>query len=578
MAESGLYYNEILSIISNVMIFFVIAGLVVPVLQKFRISLVLAYLICGIAVGPQGLVKTAQYLPFFQYFSIKDSQTVSLFGEFGIIALMFMIGLELSLKRLKELRLLVFGVGSGQIILSGLLIAFLARALGYPLNTAILLGASLALSSTAIVMYLLEEKRLTNQNVGVLSFSILLMQDLAVVPILILVASLSPYAQESPWFLMVRSLAIAFAAVILIYIIGKWLLRPVLNLVSGSRNPEWLVAFMMMVVMGCVMITINTGLSAALGAFLAGLLIGETELRYEVEIIIAPLKSMFLGVFFISIGMMIDINSIFINPLMLVFWVSALFIIKATGAFVVSYFFGMPKHTSLQGALYLAHPGEFALLVISVAMSSGAINPQDGQFFLLATTLSMFTAPMIFPLAPLIVKKLAPMQENSQNETIVSSEKMVIIAGFGRIGQILGNILEEQRLPYIAIDNNPERVRHLQKLGYRVVYGDAKKINLWNLIKPDAVLAAVITVDEQHSARAILKSIHAKWPLLPTIIRANDLDDVDRMMDLGAKFVVPETLESSLRMARLLMSELGLEQESIEASIQQIWQRSSYLK
>lgn len=567
--------QEMTSIMPNILLFFGVAGLLVPLLQRVRLSPVIGYLICGIIIGPFGLSRFSTTYPWLKSFSIADSSIVSLFGEFGIIALMFMIGLELSFRRLKELKIFVFGVGSAQILLSGLIITVIARLLNNSVPASLLIGASLALSSTAIVMQLLEEKRLTNQSVGILCFSILLMQDLAVVPILVMAGSLAPGHGDETFYLLVKSIAVAGFTVVFIYVIGRWLLRPMLNLLSKARNPEWLSSFILFIVIGCASITIFAGLSGALGAFLAGLLIAETEFRYEVEVIISPLKSLFLGVFFLSIGMMIDWQEVVKRPLLLLAWVVGLFLIKGLTVFAAARFFRIAKSKAAQAAIYLAQPGEFAFMVISVALSTKIIVADEAQFFLLVTTISMLFTPFLFELAPLIGRYFSNAEEAPAPTKPKYIEKMVVIAGFGRIGQILGSILERQRVPYIAIDHDAEKVRHLQQRGFRVVYGDAKKINLWDLIHAESAIAAVITVDEQHAAKSILKSIQGKWPFLPVIIRANDIKDIDRMHDLGAKYVVPETLESSLRMARLLMYELGIDQDTIDTAIEQTWTRSS---
>ncbi len=565
--------SDITAVMSHVLLFFGVAGLVVPLLQRLHLSPVLGYLVSGIVIGPSGLSRLSGDFPWIKFFSIADTSFVNVFGEFGIIALMFMIGLELSLRRLKELRVFVFGVGSVQIFLSGLTIMIIARLFHHSMAASLLIGASLALSSTAVVMQLLDEKRLINQNIGILCFSILLMQDLAVVPILVLAGSMGLNDGNETLLLLLKSLGIAAATVAFIYVLGRWLLRPVLNAVAQQRNPEWLSAFTLLVVIGCASITILAGLSAALGAFLAGLLIAETEIRYEVELIIAPLKSLFLGLFFMSIGMMIDPLEVLKNPGLLFAWVASLFIIKAITIFLACHLFKVAKTKAIKAAIFLAQPGEFAFIVINVALLAKVIAINEAQFFFLVTALSMLLTPLFFEFAPLIARYFSKEIEPPNLERM--AKDIVIIAGFGRIGQILGSILEEQRVPYVAIDYDAEKVRTLQAKGFPVVYGDAKKINLWDLIHAESAIAAVITVDEQHAARNILKALQMKWPLLPIIIRANDLKDVDRMHDLGAKYVVPETLESSLRMARLLMHELGMAQDSIDNAIEQSWTRNS---
>ncbi|MCA9509045.1 MAG: cation:proton antiporter [Myxococcales bacterium] len=574
MPNSADHSYELIQMMSHIFLFSAVAGILVPLLQRIRLSPVLGYLVCGIAIGPYGLARLSSDNSWFKYLSVSDTSSVSILGEFGIIALMFVIGLELSLRRLQELKLYVFGLGSTQIIFSGTLIFLVVYALGNNAYTSILLGTSLALSSTAIVMQLLAEKRLNHQKVGTMCFSVLLMQDLAVVPILVLVSSFAPEAGQQTLYLLFGSILVAICAIVFIYVMGRWLLRPLLNLVSNARNPEWLSSFVLLMVASCASITILAGLSGALGAFLAGLLIAETEFRYEVEVIISPLKSLLLGVFFMSIGMIIDLWKIVTHPVLLFSWVIGLFIIKAFTIFITARLFKIIKEKAMKLALYLAQPGEFAFMVISVALAAKIIDPEQGQFFLLVTALSMFLTPIIFELTPFITRGLAATDDVIQKNSYL--EKIVILAGFGRIGQILGTILQEQGIPFVALEYDSQKVRFWQKRGFPVIYGDAKNIELWRLVHADTALAAVITIDEKHSAKTIVSSIQTKWPKLPIILRANDIKDIDPLHELGAKYVVPETLELSLRIARILMSELGLEHDRIDKALEQTWQRSCY--
>ncbi len=575
MPESSAHSQEIFHVISNVLLFLGVSGLLIPVLQRFRLSPVLAYLLCGMLIGPYGLALLVSQYPWLSAISMSDSKTVSLLGEFGIITLMFMIGLELSFRRLKELKSYVFGLGSAQIIVTALLIFAISRVVNHSIPASMLIGASFALSSTAVVMQLLEEQRLSNRGVGILCFSVLLMQDLAVVPILVLAYSFAPDNDYSIVFLLARSILLAVLTVVLIYLLGRWLLRPVLNIISDARNPEWLSSFMMLIVITCASLTLMAGLSAALGAFLAGLLIAETEFRYEMEVIISPIKSLLLGIFFMSVGMQINLAEIAKHPGLILSSVLGLYTLKSIALFVVAKLFKIESKQAAQASIYLAQSGEFAFMIISLASLAQIISADDAQYFMMITALSMMLTPLLFKIAPYLTNRLAQNHPVFEVDNFDFHERMVIIAGFGRIGKLLGEILEQQRVPYIAIDRHAEKVQRLRKQGFRVFYGDARKIDLWKLVHAQSAVAAVITVDDQHAANAIIKAIQGKWPLLPIIVRAKDIADISSMHDLGAKYVVPETLESSLRIARILMQELGIDQESIDGAIEQSWTQSS---
>ncbi len=569
--------QHLIDVIANILLFFGIAGVAVPLLQRLKLSPVLAYLLCGIVVGPHGLATFTEYAPWLSFVSIKDFNTVHLLGELGIITLMFMIGLELSFHRLRELRRLIFGLGSMQILLSAICIFVVALAFSNTTEAAILLGASFALSSTAIVMKLLEEKQLANQPIGILCFSILLMQDLAVVPILVLASSFGDTGQQSITEALAISLGVGIVTVLIILILGKRLLTPLLDWVSTSRNPEWLAAFTVFIVIGCAAITQMAGLSLAFGAFIAGLLIAETEFKHEVEVIVDPLKGLLLGIFFLSVGMMINMAEILRQPVLLAVGVVGIFAIKALVLFPLCLWFNIPKRQAAKAAVYLSQPGEFALLILGAALASNVMPATDVQFFLLVTALAMMVTPAVFKLAPAAGRLACGLagEPKAEPQLPLLSERVVILAGFGRVGKLIGHALAEQQIAYVALDQNIERVRALKQQGYRVIYGDARRMELWHRLHSGNVIAAVIAIDDPAAAENILKSIRAEWPLLPVIVRAKDTTDMNKLYDMGAKHVVAETLESSLSVARLVMREVGTEDSVTECIIRKLREQTS---
>lgn len=556
-------------LLSEFLLFFGIAGILVPLLKRLGLSSVLGYLICGILIGPYTVGLLANDVPWIDKFVITETVKIKTLGELGIIGLLFMIGLELSFKRLKEMRRYIFGLGTAQIMICAAVIFGVAFMFDNSLQTSILVGISLALSSTAIVIQLMNERHMLNRPVGRLSFSILLMQDLAVVPILILVGI---FAAGSDGNILVQVGSSAFYAVIafgVIYFGGKKLLRPALSYLGGSQNPEWLTAFSLFVLILAAYITHIFGLSAALGAFLAGLLIAETEFRHEIEIILEPLKNILMGIFFLSVGMMLDPIAIINNPVWIFASVIGILVIKAGLIFPLCLLFGVPKDRAAEASIMLCQPGEFALMILSVAFASQLLPFEDMQFFLVVTVLAMMITPLLFRLAPKVGYSI---RRDYGKEAVADEEdkKRVLIAGFGRIGMLIGEILEKQGIPYIAVDNDSERVRMMRKKGLRVIFGDSRRNQIWRHLDVEKALAAVVTVDDYHAAISVIESLRKQCAHLPIIVRAHDIDNMKSLYDYGATNVIPETLESGLQIAHSLIKNLGKDEESVVTLLDQI--------
>ena len=575
MEQLAANHHHLLEVIARLLLFFGIAGIIVPLLHRLRLSPILGYLLSGIAVGPHGLASFATADNWLGYVTIQDTGTVHVLGELGIITLMFMIGLELSFERLHELRRYIFGLGSAQILLTAIVIFAVAVAFNNSIPVSILIGASFALSSTAIVLKLLEERKLTSRPVGIICFCILLMQDLAVIPILVLASSFSADANVGIVQALASSLALGVLVVVAIYFLGKKVLAPFLKAINFSKSPEWLAAFVVFAVIGSAALTQAAGLSLALGAFMAGLLIAETEYRHEVEVIISPLKSLLIGIFFLSIGMMINLTEVLRQPLLLAVGVGGIFAVKAAILFPLCLKFKVPLRKSIEISLYLSQPGEFALLVLGVATASALMPAENTQYFLLVTACSMMLSPLVFAFTPQIADYVQrrfgkSRQEMSSNLDLMSGHSGVLIAGFGRTGQLLARVLQDQRLPYIAFDNNAELVRQCNRDGYRIIYGDARRKALWHRLINSQIDLAIITIDDHAAIRDIIQSLRAEFPLLPVIVRAKDSKDSNALYDMGAKHVVVETLESSLRLAQLLIESLGRKPEEAKQIVQKI--------
>jgi CPA2 family monovalent cation:H+ antiporter-2 len=569
--EIPTHAHSFMSLIPLLMIF-AIAGIFVPLFQRLKLSPVLGYLICGVIIGPFGLALYSDDIPTLKYITITDTPTVALIGEIGIIFLMFMIGLELSFRRLMDMKNLVLGLGSTQIIFTALIIACIVLLFGNSPEISILVGISFALSSTAIVMQLLGEHHQNNRPVGKVSFSILLMQDLAVVPLLVIIGALA-IAEEgtSLPLVLLKSMMIALAVVGIIYVLGKKLLRPMLGYLSVSKNPEWLLSLAIFLVLGVATITHGAGLSAALGAFLAGLLIAETDFRHEIEVIINPVKSLLLGIFFLSVGMMIDLRAIADYP----FWIPAsvvgLFAIKLICTYLATRPFNIPTAVAVDSSVRLAQAGEFAFLILGLSMAGNLLPREDGQFFLLVASLSMFATPFFTRLSPVLLKYIpAPTRliHAFADADDLSDKPQVLIAGYGRVGKLLGATLENKMISYIAIENNFEKVRELKAQGHRVIFADGRKIDIWKHLYSDSVKAIVIAIDNIEASELILKTLRTEYPLIPIIIRTHDTEHMEYLYALGATKAVPETLEASMKIAAQTLDAIGFSEAEIEEDIE----------
>lgn len=559
------YFREILIILA-------IAGVAVPLLCRLKISPVLSYLLAGVLVGPYGLGLLASQSKLATYLAITDLVWVQGMAEFGIMLLLFTIGLEFSFSRLWSMRKLVVGLGVLQIVLTTSFISGIAIYFGNSPQTAILIGASLALSSTAIVIQLLKGQQRFSTPVGTVCFSILLMQDLAVVPILILLTVFSTNGEASITLEIVKALGKGVVAVGLIYIFGRLLLRPVFKFLGVSHNSEWFTAVILFIVVGAAFLTNISGLSLALGAFLAGLLLSETEFRHEVETVIDPLKGLFLGIFFMSVGMFIDLREVLTQPVWLAISVLGITTIKATIIIFLCKLFRFGWPVAIETGLLLGQGGEFAFMIVGMAMNNGIISSPHGQFFMLLAACSMLATPLIANIG----KRLAHNIHTQNDKSALSCESKeksydnhIVIAGFGRVGRLIGKILDSQGIAYIAIDNDSHCVTSWRDKNLPVYFGDARRINLWEKLCVDQARAVLITIDDAQSAKAILEILRKRWPSLTIIARARDARDVTRLYDSGASLVVQETLEASLQIARYMLLELKLPEEEIDDIIDQ---------
>jgi monovalent cation:proton antiporter-2 (CPA2) family protein len=564
--------HEAIPHLREIVVFLIAAGILVPALSRIRISPVLGYLLVGAVVGPFGLGLLAAELPWVGVAAITDLEGVRALAELGVIFLLFMIGLELSIERLWAMRRLVFGLGSLQVIVTAAAIGLIAWGFGNSAGASIVLGACLALSSTAIVMQLLLEQRRLATPLGRTSFSILLMQDLAVVPILFVVGVLGARLGEQVGLALLIALGRAVLVIAAVYVAGRVIVRPLFGMVARTRSAELFMAATLLMVIGTAAITAAAGLSMALGAFLAGLLLAETEYRHEIEVYIQPFKGLLLGLFFMSVGMGIDYRTVADEPLWIFASVVGLFAIKATITGLLCLAFRLPRHVSLEAGLLLGQGGEFAFVVVGLAMTLGLLPSPAGQFMLIVAGLTMLATPLVAAaasrIAELIREKTGAPTAEPDDAALSGLEGHVVIVGFGRVGRMIALALDAEAAPYVALDVDPMAVAEARARKLPVFFGDASRLEMLSRVHVATAAAIVVTLDDPDKTDRIVRIAHEQWPQVPVHARARDSEHAARLLELGTDHVVPETLEASLQLAGRVLHTLGASEEVIRARLE----------
>ncbi len=565
--------NEHLNL-HEVIIFLAAAGLVVPLMQRLKINPVLGFLMVGLAIGPFGLGAFTESHPWLRFLVIEDIEGVRRVAELGIVFLLFMIGLELSFERLWSMRKLVFGLGGAQVVVSGAIITSIALFFGNTTPQAIVIGACLSLSSTAIVMRLLTDSRRLGTPVGRVSFGVLLFQDLAVVPILFLVGVFGTQTEGSIALAFLIAVGKAVVAVGLILFLGRTVIRPLFRFVGATRSRELFLAAVLLVIIAIAIFTDMAGLSLALGAFLAGLLLSETEYSHQIEIDIGPFNGLLLGLFFVSVGMSIDLAAIADEPLWIPLSVAGLFFIKIAVLYGLALLFRQPRHIAAECALLLGQGGEFAFVAISLALSLGLLQADTSQFILIVTSLTMLATPPVAQIARRFGMALEHRAHFDSGEVEQGPAEdianHIIIAGYGRVGQLIGSLLETNHIAHVGLDLDIENITPYRKAGGSVYYGDASNSAILRRSGIDNAIALVVTMDSTKAAEQVVLAVRKEWPDLPILVRARDIQHAERLTAVGASEVVPETLEASLELAEVVLRTTGF---GIEAARQVVAER-----
>lgn len=545
----------------EVMVFLVAAGLIVPFLHRLKISPVLAFLGVGLVIGPYGIARFAGDLPWLSYIVIPDVDSTRALAELGVAFLLFTIGLELSLDRLWALRRSVFGLGGAQVLVTAAVIAGIASLFSNSGTAAILLGAAFALSSTAIVLQILTENRRLGTAVGQTSLSVLLFQDLAVLPILFLVGVFGAGLKGG----VAAALGLAFGQAVLaiaaILILGRLVIRPLFRFIGSRASREMFLAAVLLVIIGTSIVTQQAGLSMALGAFLAGLLFAETEYRHAIEIDIEPFKGLLLGLFFVSVGMGIDLAEVGAKPFWLAASVVGLFVIKGAIFYLLARLFGHAREVALESALLLGQGGEFGFLVIGLGVAAGFIPKDTSQFMLIVTGLTMLATPFVAAAARRLALALLREREPDGQaipDTTREFQGHVIVVGYGRVGQLLGDILSDQQLTHVGIDIDARLVAGYTERGACVFYGDGRRPEILNRVGAENASALVVTMDDPTAAEHAVRTARRNWPDLPIYARARDNAHAERLLALGASHVIPEVIESTLELGERVLIGAGV--------------------
>jgi monovalent cation:H+ antiporter-2, CPA2 family len=554
---------------SDALVFLGTAGVVVPLLRRWGVSPILGYLGAGAVLGPLGLGSLSNGVPPLFWFTISDAQNVAGIAKLGIVFLLFLIGLELTFARLSAMRRLVIGLGGSQVLLTGALIAGAAAISGKNPAEAVVLGASLSLSSTAIVLELLSNQERLTTSVGRASFSVLLAQDLAVIPILLFVSILAARSGGSVLASLASALLQAAVALIIIVTFGRVLLRPLFRLVATARSNELFIAAVLFVIVAAGVIADQAGLSMALGAFVAGLLLAETEYRKAIEATVAPFKGLLLGIFFFTVGMNIDFRELLREPLWLAGGVVSLIAVKSLLLIGLGKLFRLSWPVAVETGLLLGPGGEFAFVGIGMAAAAGVIETPLASFTLAVTSITMALTPFLSYGArrfALWLRSGAPIAAELTARP-AGSGKHAIVVGYGRVGKVVCALLKEHGISFIAADSDALTVTRDRRDGHDVYYGDASDPKFLETCGLATAAGVIITIHTRKLIDEVVEHVRAMRPDILIVSRARDADHARHLYALGATDAVPETIEASLQLSEAALVGLGVATGPAIASI-----------
>jgi CPA2 family monovalent cation:H+ antiporter-2/glutathione-regulated potassium-efflux system protein KefB len=540
MAEAAVHGPDLVSIVV-----LLAAGVVaVPLFRRLGLGSVLGYLAAGIAIGPFGLGL------------FHDPETILHAAELGVVLFLFVIGLEMQPSRLWAMRGEIFGLGIAQVGLCMLLLWTVGLSLGYPLAPSLISGAGFVLTSTAIVMQMLEERGAINQPKGRRIIAILLLEDLAIVPLLALVAFLAPGGEEVTLGQRLVSVAVGLAAIAALVAAGRWLLNPFFRVLAMSKAREVMTAAALLVVLGAALLMQEAGLSMAMGAFLAGVMLSESSYRHQLEADVEPFRGILLGLFFLSVGMALDLGVIARNLWLVAVSVVSLMVLKALGIYLVARLGKAGHAEAVERAVLMAQGGEFAFVLYGAAVAVGLLNAEENAILVAVIIVSMALTPLIVMLHDRLAPAAGPSAEGL--ETPDGLRANALIVGFGRVGQIVSQPLLARGFEISMIETDPEMIEAAADFGFKVYYGDGTRLDILHAAGAGEAGAIVVCVDDREAAVRIVELCKAEFPLVPVLARAFDRQEALRLADTGVDWQVRETLLSAFALGEETLRRLGV--------------------
>ena len=532
------------SLLINTAIYLAAAVVAVPIAKRLGLGAVLGYLLAGIVVGPWGLGL------------VRDVEAILHFGEFGVVLLLFVIGLELEPSRLWAMRKPIFGYGSAQVLGVAALLAGASVLLGVPWKIALVAGLGLALSSTAIALATMGERNLMGTPVGSTSFSILLFQDIAAIPIIALIPLLAPETPGSGgggWLGMAKVVAVIGGLVLA----GRTLVRPVLRAIANTGMREMFTAFSLLLVLSIALLMQWVELSMALGAFVAGVLLADSEYRHALETDLEPFKGLLLGLFFMAVGMSVDFGVLMTRPLLVLGLVAGFMAIKLVVMALLGRLFGLPRSQRMLFAFLLAQGGEFAFVVFGMARETGLFSREVESILVLVVALSMVCTPFLMILHDRVIAPRYRVSSEGKADTVPAGEDHVIIAGYGRVGQIIGRLLAMNHVKTTILEHDPDQVELVRRFGAKVFYGDATRPDLLHAAGAAKARVLVVAVDDIDDSLKLVDMARREFPDLAIVARARNVTHYYDLMDRGVQVIERETFESSLMLGRHTLEMLG---------------------